>query len=357
MIALERVSVRLGEFSLQNINLRVNRGEYFLVMGPSGAGKTVLLETIAGLRALDSGRILVHGNDTSFTPPEHRHVAIVYQDYSLFPHLTVAENIAYGMKIQKRPAREISNRVDGLLSDFKVSSLKNRYPGSLSGGEQQRVAMARALAVNPDILLLDEPFAALDPQTREECMRMMLELQKSRDLTILQVSHSREEAYVVGDRIALLIDGMIIQTGSADEIFHSPKNPAAAKYAGIDNIFRGKVLRCDGIFCIVDIDGHQISLLGTAEVGSQVTLCIDGEQITLGEKTDATTDTSMNAISVTVSDILPMEHTAKIRLAGAIPLTAVIKRDIGPLPPPSQGNHFVALFRPEDVLLLDEEGE
>ncbi len=354
MIALEHVSVRLGEFSLHDVNLRINRGEYTVIMGPSGAGKTVLLETIAGLRKMDSGRIFLNGNDTSYVPPEHRHIAIVYQDYSLFPHMTVAENIAYGLKIQKRSALEISKQVDELLSDFMLSSLKNRYPGSLSGGEQQRVALARALAVKPDILLLDEPFAALDPHTREECMQMMLAVQKSQNLTILQVSHSREEAYSVGDRIVLLINGIIVQTGSAHEIFHSPLSPAAAEYAGMDNIFKGTVLRIDGSFCTVDINGHEITFRGNANVGSKVSLYIPGELVTL-VRTGNAIGASLNTVQGKVSDILSREYTIKIRLDSVIPLTAVIKRDDGQLWLPSPGEHCVAFFRPEDVHFLEEE--
>lgn len=355
MIVLEQVSVRLGQFSLNNINLRINRGEYLVIMGPSGAGKTVLLETIAGLRTTDHGRILINGNDAGPVPPEDRNIAIVYQDYSLFPHLTVAENIAYGLRIQKKSTPEIRNRVDALVSDFNISSLKDRYPGSLSGGEQQRVALARALAVKPDILLLDEPFAALDPQTREECMLMMLAVQKSRDLTILQVSHSREEAYVAGGRVSLLINGRIVQTGSAHEIFRTPQSSAAAKYAGFDNIFKGTVLNCEGASSAISIDGHQIKLNCKALPGRIVTVCIPGEHISLTEEPNVPVDAGLNAVSGVVTDILFLEQSVKIRIGGTLSVTAVIKRD-HELHLPSPGDHIVALFRAENVRPLKEDG-
>ena len=354
MIALEQVSLALGEFSLHDINLSITRGEYLVIMGPSGAGKTVLLETIAGLRTPDEGKISFSQRDMSGVLPEHRGTALVYQDYSLFPHMTAAENIAFGLKMQKRPAPEIRDRVDSLLADFGISSLKDRYPGSLSGGEQQRVAIARALAVRPEILLLDEPFAALDPRTREECMRMMLEVKKSRTLTILQVSHSREEAYCVSDRVALIIGGSIVQTGSADDIFRTPQTIAAAKYAGIDNIFRGKVIRSDGHSSILDINGYQVTLGSSAPVGAGVTICIGGDHVSLVEESRSTADNAMNAVSGVVADILPGEHSVKIRIEGFLSLTAVIKRN-GLTPLPVRGEHRVAIFRPEDVHLLEEE--
>ena len=356
MITLEHVSITLGDFSLYSVDLHINRGEYFMFMGPSGSGKTVLLEIIAGLRTPDSGGILLGGIDAGIIPLENKGISIVYQDYSLFPHMTAFENIAFGLRLRRIAEPEIGQRVRSLLSEFNIIHLTDHYPSSMSGGEQQRVALARALAVQPEILLLDEPFAALDPRSREECMRMMLAVKESQNLTIIQVSHSREEAFGVSDRVALLIDGSIIQTGSADEIFHDPRTTAAAKYAGIDNIFGGIVLGTDGASSRVNINGHQITIRGISQVGSPVSLYICGEHITLVEKVNSLTDSSTNTVEVTVSEILPMEHMVKIHLVGAISLTAVIKRYDGSMPLPSLGDHIVALFRAEDVHLLDEEG-
>jgi molybdate/tungstate transport system ATP-binding protein len=354
MIVLEQVSLALGEFSLHNVDLRISKGEYLVIMGPSGAGKTVLLETIAGLRFPDSGRILIDGTDSSGIPPEKRRIAIVYQDYSLFPHMTAFENIAFGLRLQRIAEPETEQRVRSLLKEFSIAYLIDHYPSSMSGGEQQRVALARALAVKPDILLLDEPFAALDPRTREECMRMMLAVKKSQNLTILQVSHSREEAYGVSDRVVLLIGGSIVQTGSADNIFRTPRSSAGARYAGIDNIFRGTVLSCDGTSSAIGIEGHQIILKGTAPVGSSVTIGIAGEHVSLAEESHVTVDTALNAVSGIVTGILPMEHSVKIHIEGPLPLTAVVKRNEGLTQIPLKGEHRVAIFRPEDVHLLEE---
>ncbi|MCK9591293.1 MAG: ATP-binding cassette domain-containing protein [Methanoregula sp.] len=355
MIALEHLSLVLGEFSLHDVDLHISRGEYLVIMGPSGAGKTVLLETIAGLRFPDSGRILLGGIDAGSIPSEKRRIAIVYQDYSLFPHMTAYENIAYGLRLRRVSRPETEQQVRSLLGEFNITHLADHYPSSMSGGEQQRVALARALAMKPEILLLDEPFAALDPRTREECMRMMLAVKKSQGLTIIQVSHSREEAYGVSDRVALIIDGCVVQTGSADDLFRNPQSPAAAHYAGIDNIFSGTVLSCDGTFSVLDIGGHQITLEGNAPVGSSVTIGIAGEQVSLVEETRVVVDTALNAVCGTVTDILPMEHSVKIRIGGVLPMTAVVKRNNGLTPFPSPGDQRVALFRPGDVHLLEGE--
>jgi len=354
MIALEHVSMTLGEFSLHDVDLRISTGEYLVIMGPSGAGKTVLLETIAGLRFPDSGRILLGGTDVSCIPPENRHIAIVYQDYSLFPHMTAFDNIAFGLRLRRVAKPETEQRVRSLLKEFNIAHLIDHYPSSMSGGEQQRVALARALAVNPEILLLDEPFAALDPNTREECMRMMLAVRKSQNLTIIQVSHSREEAYGVSDRVALIIDGCVVQTGSADDIFRNPRSPAAAKYAGIDNIFRGTVISCNGASSTIDIGGHQITLDSIAPVGASVTIGIAGEHVSFAEEPHITVGPALNAVSGIVTDILPMEHAVKIRIGGVLPLTAVVKRNNGLIPIPSLGEPCVALFLCEDVHLLEE---
>ena len=354
MIVLEHMSITLGEFSLLDVDLRISKGEYLVIMGPSGAGKTILLETIAGLRFPDSGRILLGGIDAGTILPENRHIAIVYQDYSLFPHMTAFENIAFGLRLRRAAEPEIGQRVKSLLKEFNISHLIHQYPSSMSGGEQQRVALARALAVKPEILLLDEPFAALDPHTRDECMRVVLAIKKSENLTILHVSHSREEANSVSDRIALIIGGSLIQIGSADDIFRSPKSPAAAKYAGIDNIFKGKVISGDGTSSILDIDGHQLVMKGIAPVGAFVTVCIAGEYISLAEEPHVTVDTSLNAVSGIVTDILPGENSLKIRIGGILPLTIVAKKNDRHTRLPLPGEHCVAVFRPDDVHLLEE---
>lgn len=185
-------------------------------------------------------------------------------------------------------------------------------------------------------------------------MRMIMGVKKSQNLTILQVSHSREEAYGISDRVALIIGGSIIQTGSADNIFRTPQTVAAAKYAGIENIFRGKVLSCDGTFSTLDIDGHQITIKNKTIVGECVTICIAGEDISLVEEPQGTSDTVLNTVSGIITDILPMEHSVKIRIEGALSLMSVIKQNNGFTRLPLHGDHRLAVFHPSDAHLLEE---
>ncbi len=350
MIALEHLSLTLGEFSLHDIDLHIGRGEYLVILGPSGAGKTVLLETIAGLRSPSGGTILIDGQDVSGIPPEKRGIAIVYQDYSLFPHMTAYENIAYGLRLRQYPKSGIESRVQALLARFEIPDLPGRYPSSLSGGEQQRVALARALASEPAVLLLDEPFAALDPRTQEECMRILLSVKREKGLTVVQVSHAREEAFALADRAVLIIGGRIVQTGPVEEIFHHPRTAAAARYAGIENILQGTVVWSDSTSLVMKAGDQQVTVQGSATVGSAVTACIPGDRITLVRKPRVTIDTSVNAVSATVADVLRMEHGVKVRLDGTIPLTVSVGD--GSQYPYSRGEQVIALFSPGDVQLL-----
>jgi ABC-type Fe3+/spermidine/putrescine transport system ATPase subunit len=219
MIVLEGVSLRRGDFSLQNVNLDVGKGEYLFLVGPSGAGKTLLLEVIAGLHMDATGRILIRGNDMTGVPPEERNVALVYQDYALFPHLTVRENVAFGPRMRGLSKDRINTLVNNLLDRFGVRGLEGRYPGTLSGGERQRIALARALATEPDILLLDEPFAAVDLDLRGRFVREMRDLQRERGITVVQVSHAKDEASALADRVAVISAGRILHTGPVEEAF------------------------------------------------------------------------------------------------------------------------------------------
>jgi ABC-type Fe3+/spermidine/putrescine transport system ATPase subunit len=228
MIALEKVSLRRGTFSLQRVSLSIRRGECLFLMGPSGAGKTLLLEVIAGLHQDATGRVLLRGNDMTGVPPEERDVALVYQDYALFPHLTVRENVAFGPRMRGFSTSRIDALIGGLLDRFGIREMERRYPGTLSGGERQRVALARALATEPDILLLDEPFAAVDQDLRGRFILEMRDLQRQQGITVVQVSHARDEALVLADRIAVISAGRILKTGSAEEVFPGPEGGPGA---------------------------------------------------------------------------------------------------------------------------------
>lgn len=213
MIVLEAVSVAAGRFRLEGVSLHIRPGEYWAVVGQSGAGKTVLLETIAGVREAESGRILIDGVEMTNRPPQERRVGLVYQDYALFPHMTVRENVGFGPRMQHR-----SEDLDRALSLFGIEHLADRLPGGLSGGEQQRVAIARALAAGPRVLLLDEPFSALDEQTRLECSAMISEIAHDQGLTVVQVTHYPAEVAGVATHLAEIRDGRLVCAGPVKEI-------------------------------------------------------------------------------------------------------------------------------------------
>ena len=242
MINIDNLNINLGKFNLRDINLHITENDFFMLMGPSGAGKTILLEAIAGLVPIKNGRIRVAGRDITRLPPEKRGISIVYQDYALFPHLTVANNIRYGLRFQKIEKSEGDQRLVKLLDLLNLQHLANRSPETLSGGEQQRVAMARALIVNPQVLLLDEPLSALDPRLREEFRLVLKQLQQQTSATILMVTHDFAEALALGHRGAIINGGEIEQSGSMEELFQRPQSTMVADFVGMKNLFAVTIL-------------------------------------------------------------------------------------------------------------------
>ena len=239
VIQVRDLSITLGEFSLKSIYLRVEEGEYFVILGPTGAGKTVLVECIVGLHAPDAGSVLLDGNDVTSLRPEHRNVAYVPQDYCLFPNMTVARNIGFGLRLRKRPEAEIDLRVAELARMLHIEGLLGRHPLTLSGGEKQRVALARALAIEPRVLLLDEPLAAVDERTRERLCEELKAVQRELGTTTIHVSHNFEETLAVADHIGVFDDGVIRQIGTPFEVFHRPGDEFVASFVGCENIIEG----------------------------------------------------------------------------------------------------------------------
>ncbi len=255
MIQIKNLYVDLKDFRLQDINLSVSEGEYFIVLGPTGAGKTVLLESIAGLYPIKSGEIWLRGKEVTRLEPEKRGISIVYQDHALFPHLSVKDNIVFGLKLHKQTKQEAEAALDWVAGLLDVSHLLNRKPDTLSGGEQQKVALARALSIKPEVLLLDEPLSALDPETREGVQKELRQLHNRLKVTTIHVTHDFEEAIALGDHIAVLGEGCIKQVGTPEQIFRQPNSEFIARFAMARNIFAGEVIyRDDGtaIFCTED---------------------------------------------------------------------------------------------------------
>jgi len=236
MIEIKNLSLHVGTFSLKDINLNINDKEYFVILGPTGAGKSLLIECIAGLYLVKRGEILVDKRDITRLPPEKRNIGYLPQDYVLFPFLDVRRNIAFGLKQCKLNKAEVCERTDNLCSLLGIASLSNRDVRSLSGGEKQRVAMARALAPSPNILLMDEPLSNLDVQTGKRLRLELRQLTKQLGITVVHVTHSQVEAEEIADRISIMNDGKLEQVGSPEEIFFYPVNEMVSDFIGSPNI-------------------------------------------------------------------------------------------------------------------------
>ncbi len=235
MLKMVQMSKQLGDFHLADVSLEINDGEYFVVLGPTGTGKTVVLETIAGMYQPDQGSIIYNDQNLPDLYPEHRQIGFVYQDYALFPHLTVKENIIFGAKIKKFPIDEIQKKLDQMVEMLGIGHLLHRYPSTLSGGEQQRTALARALITSPKILLLDEPLSALDPRSKEVFQQELKRIhQRLKNITI-HVTHDFNEAIFLADRIGIMHKGKLVQVGTPKEIFENPASDFVANFLGVEH--------------------------------------------------------------------------------------------------------------------------
>ena len=241
-ITISGVSRRFGSFAaLSGVDLQVPSGSLTALLGPSGSGKTTLLRIIAGLESADTGRVLFDGRDVTNLAARERGVGFVFQHYALFRHMTVAENIAFGLRVRKAPQAEVGTRVQELLRLVRLEGLGQRMPAQLSGGQRQRVALARALAVRPQMLLLDEPFGALDARVRQELRGWLRRLHKEMHVTTVFVTHDQEEAFEMADKVVVMNQGRIEQTGSPQEVFDHPATSFVMDFPGNVNVFHGRV--------------------------------------------------------------------------------------------------------------------
>ena len=309
-----------GEAVLDNISLEISKGEFITLLGSSGCGKTTTLRIIAGLEQPDAGSVWLDGREVTGLEPNQRDVNTVFQNYALFPHMNVAENIGYGLKLKKVPKSEIRKKVSQMLELVQLEGYEKRRPSELSGGQKQRVAIARALVNNPKVLLLDEPLGALDLQLRRAMQIELKHLQKKLGITFIYLTHDQEEAINMSDRIAVMKDGRIEQIGTPDEIYNHPKTSHVATFVGNANILHGVAESIQGENAIVKIGNDRVNVkLETSQqdtgvkqylsAGEKVTLAVRSENILLQEAAvigDADTDNGDTVdISVTggISDI------------------------------------------------------
>jgi len=245
-VILKNIIQKYGDFTaVNNLSLTVERGELLSLIGPSGCGKTTLLRTIAGLIPLTSGKIFINDKDISEVSPQKRNTALVFQNYALFPHMTVYENVEYGLKIKKIDKKTRMKKVHAILEKVQLESLSTRRIDELSGGQQQRVALARALIIEPNVLLFDEPLSNLDEKLRTEMRKEIKKIQKDFGITSIYVTHDQQEAFSISDRIAVMNKGIIEQLGTPNEIYYTPKNQFVAKFMGNSNIIELSQLKKD----------------------------------------------------------------------------------------------------------------
>lgn len=346
-----------GEVVLDNISLVISKGEFITLLGSSGCGKTTTLRIIAGLEQPDAGSVWLDGREVTGLEPNQRDVNTVFQNYALFPHMNVAENIGYGLKLKKVPKSEIKKKVSQMLELVQLEGYEKRKPSELSGGQKQRVAIARALVNNPKVLLLDEPLGALDLQLRRAMQIELKHLQKKLGITFIYITHDQEEAINMSDRIAVMKDGRIEQIGTPDEIYNHPKTSYVATFVGNANILHGVVEDVQGQNAVVKIGNDRVTVkpgtdlqnTGTEQcltAGEKVTLAVRSENILLQE--------GMSGLQATVIE----KNFAGGQLRVTLKLndgTELIASRYGIDASVAEGQTVRCSFLPTDAVLVDRE--
>jgi len=284
-LELRSIRKRFGDFTtIDGVSLKVEKGQFVCLLGPSGCGKTTTLRCIAGLEEPDDGDILIGGKEATKEPPWERDIAMMFQDFALFPHMTVAKQVGFGLEMLKKPKAEIKSRVAQVLASFEIAQLADRKPGSLSGGQRQRVALARAMITEPRLLLLDEPIGALDYSLRETVMLELKSLQQRTGISFIWVTHDQNEAFSLGDLVVVMNHARIEQQGSPEEILRRPATAFVASFVQGNNLFRGRVAEAsEGLLKVETAVGTFLMphLAGVvAPSGSAVSFSVRAEQIT-----------------------------------------------------------------------------
>jgi molybdopterin-binding protein len=323
MLRVEHLRCQVGNFALKDVSFNVADGEYFVLLGASGMGKSVLLETLSGLRLPDSGTIKLNGQNITTEPPNRRHLALVFQNQALFPHMSVAKNIGYGLPRKERTAE----RIQELAKKTGAEHLLNRAPATLSGGEAQRVAMARALATDPKCLLLDEPLASLDRHARAEMRQLLRELNRQ-GLAIIHVTHDYEEALSLAARVGIMEKGQVVQTGEPEDVFHRPKTEFVARFTGIRNFFRGELFapqnNSNAEMSLFKSENLEFHVLTDSGPGLGFIIFRSEDVLLSSELTDSS---ARNCFCGTISDIIPSPLGVEVEMDIGQHISALITRE------------------------------
>ena len=276
-LKIENLSKSWADFTLRNVDLTVEDGDYFVILGPTGAGKTLLLETVMGFHQPDKGRIVLDGQDVTGAPPEKRGFGYVSQNSVLFPHLNVRQNMEFSLKMKGTPKTERSQTVNKLLEFAGLEAMAHRRPSTLSGGEKQKVALMRALAAEPQTIILDEPLTAIDLEAAREIKNALKQLRLD-GKTVIHVTHNQVEAFSLGSKMAIINSGEIVQTGKPKDIFAKPQSRFVARFLGYENIFKAKLLEHQGELSLVSVDGVKVKVAGKVNA-AEVTIAVRPEDI------------------------------------------------------------------------------
>ena len=307
---------------MKNINLAIADAEYLVLLGPTGAGKTLLLETIMGFYEPDGGRILIDGQEVTVLAPEKRGIGYVPQNSVLFPHLTVRQNIAFGLKMHGAEKARQDKTVDHIIDLVNLKSIEHRSPASLSGGEKQKVALARVLAIDSKLVLLDEPLASVDVETARQLRYELRRLHKEQGKTVIHVTHSLIEGFGLADKIALMKDGEIVQVGNVKELLAKPKNEFAARLLGYDNVFRAKIVQTERDFSILDVEGVKFKVTG--EVTHVGLVAVRPEDITV--ELSPINDLNANVLRASILDYTDLGPIVMMDTNAGLPMKVVLAK-------------------------------
>jgi len=360
VLQLEKLNKSFGNLHvLKDLDLEVAKGEVLTLLGPSGCGKTTTLNLVAGLINPDSGKIILRGEIVNAYSPQKRKVGMVFQSWALFPHMTVYENIAFGLKVKKWPKSKIDQKVREMLSLIQLPNIQNKFPSQLSGGMRQRVAFARALAVEPDVLLLDEPFSNLDELLRRQMEVETRRLQQQIGITTLFVTHNQEEALVMSDRVAVMSNGKIVQVDTPLKVYNDPRTSFVCEFLGDANIFEGQVSEVKASHVLVECGGVTFvsSRLGF-NAGEEVTVAIRPERISLSRDTGSSDPANLfpNMFPARVSEVVYKGPTAVYSLIlKGVHNVVVTEQCLNPEEIKRPGEEVYLKIPPDAVLLFKKE--
>lgn len=340
----------IGGFELSGIGLNAEKGNYLALIGPTGSGKSLLLETVIGFHGPEKGRIILEGKDITYLPPDMRQISIVYQDNMLFPHMDIFENIAYALRKKLKDKKQIEIEVKQIAGVLGIGELLHRKPATLSGGEKQRAALARSLVVRPKLLLLDEPFSALDARTREKLREMLKKAISEYSTTVLHVTHDFEDVWALATRVVVIRKGEVMQAGDPESVFKRPSPDFVAEFLGT-NVLKGKVKALEGKLTVIEAEGLEIYSADPAELREEVTVSIRPEEVILA--LSAVESSARNTVRGKVSGIFKKEHLVVVEVeTGSAEIKAVITPTSCEMLDLEPGREIYAVFKASNARII-----